>query len=146
MSIISSLLSKVLVIMKTNSVFICRNLPAVSVKVQSDIPIGAGLSSSASLSVCLVTALLLQQGLITNPHKDSSEQGWLEEDLELINKWAFQGEKIMHGRPSGIDNSMATYGLYFCVTCEAWSAHRDHVSVGVVRVVMHQFHLNLPDG
>ena len=82
-------------------------------KIQSDIPIGAGLSSSASLSVCLVTALLLQQGLITDPNKDSNDQGWLEEDLELINKWAFQGEKIMHGRPSGIDNSMATYGLYF---------------------------------
>ena len=146
MSIFSILTLNVLVIVKIIFVFICRNLPAISVKIQSDIPIGTGLSSSASLSVCLVTALLLQQGLITDPNKVSCGQGWLEKDLELINKWAFQGEKIMHGRPSGIDNSMATYGLYFCVTCEAWSAHRDHVSVGVVRVVMHQFHLNLPDG
>ena len=79
-------------------------------KIQSDIPIGAGLGSSAGLSVCLVTALLLQQGLITDPNQGPEGQGWLEKDLELINKWAFQGEKIIHGTPSGIDNSVATFG------------------------------------
>ena len=87
-----------------------RTLPALDITIQSEIPIGAGLGSSASLSVCLVTALLLQQGLISEPKQDPKGQEWAEKDLDLINKWAFEGERIMHGRPSGIDNSVATFG------------------------------------
>lgn len=35
---------------------------------------------------------------------------WTMEDLELINKWAFQGERMIHGNPSGVDNTISTWG------------------------------------
>lgn len=35
---------------------------------------------------------------------------WTAEDLDLINKWAFQGERVVHGNPSGVDNAVSTWG------------------------------------
>ncbi|XP_052797796.1 mevalonate kinase-like [Mya arenaria] len=91
------------------------SLPCLRVTVNTQLPIAAGLGSSASYSVALVAALLLQQGDISAA-ESSSGHALSEEHLNLVSSWAFLGEKIVHGTPSGIDNSVATFGsaIKFC--------------------------------
>lgn len=81
-----------------------------TVVVTSELPLGSGLGSSASFCVALAAALLAYTDSVS---LDLKHQGWLsfgEKDLELVNKWAFEGEKIIHGKPSGIDNTVSAYG------------------------------------
>ncbi|MCE7743098.1 MAG: mevalonate kinase [Candidatus Heimdallarchaeota archaeon] len=66
------------------------------VELSSSIPPSAGLGSSAATAVSLTASLLEFYG-----H---------DHDLETINDIAFESEKITHGSPSGIDNSISTYG------------------------------------
>nr|APU50938.1 mevalonate kinase [Phlomoides umbrosa] len=83
--------------------------PAKAV-VTSELPLGSGLGSSAALCVALSAALL---ALSDSVKLDFSHQGWQvfgDSELELVNKWAFEGEKMIHGKPSGIDNTVSTYG------------------------------------
>lgn len=71
----------------------------------TQLTINSGLGSSASFAVCLAACFLrwsrLQKNIINDFEKD---------DLENISKYALSCEKIMHGEPSGIDNSVCTYG------------------------------------
>jgi mevalonate kinase len=60
--------------------------------IHSDIPIGAGMGSSAAFAVAM----------------SALEIGKL--DLEKINKAAYKMEKTLHGNPSGVDNTVVTYG------------------------------------
>lgn len=76
---------------------------------RSTIPIGAGLGSSASVCVCMATALLLQARALSGPHRDQQSEE-ASEQLERINRWAFVGEVLIHGNPSGVDNTVATNG------------------------------------
>lgn len=81
-----------------------------TVAVTSDLPLGSGLGSSAAYCVSLSACLLASSGKVRS---DCNNHGWLtldETELELVNKWAFEGEKIIHGKPSGIDNSVSTFG------------------------------------
>ncbi|OMO93395.1 hypothetical protein COLO4_16925 [Corchorus olitorius] len=42
-----------------------------------------------------------------------SQKVWFifeDTEVELLNKWAFEGEKIIHGKPSGVDSSVSTFG------------------------------------
>jgi mevalonate kinase len=77
--------------------------------VRSTIPVSAGLGSSATISVCLATALLHQVHALSGPHRDQPKE---EAGLQVarINAWAFVGELAIHGNPSGVDNTVASYG------------------------------------
>ncbi|XP_035513598.1 mevalonate kinase [Morone saxatilis] len=93
------------------SLFGSGELPSLTVSVWSELPTGAGLGSSAAYSVCLSAALLCASGAIPTPLKEWDHTArWCQEDLELINSWAFQGEMIIHGNPSGVDNAVGTWG------------------------------------
>ncbi|OQV22136.1 putative Mevalonate kinase [Hypsibius exemplaris] len=89
-------------------------VPSLSFAIQSEIAIGAGLGSSASLAVCLASAILAFLGVIVVDAKTCRDSvGKLvpqADQLALINHWAFLVDKIIHGNASGIDNSVSTYG------------------------------------
>ncbi|KFV85474.1 Mevalonate kinase, partial [Struthio camelus australis] len=87
------------------------DVPSVDIVVWSELPAGAGLGSSAAYSVCLAAALLTACGAIACPLTEGeSTARWTEEELSLINSWAFQGERVIHGNPSGVDNAVGTWG------------------------------------
>ena len=86
-----------------------ENSPACVYALRSAIPIAAGLGSSASISVCISAALLIQCRALSGPHPDQMSHE-AEEQLERINRWAFVGELAIHGTPSGVDNTVATNG------------------------------------
>ncbi|KAJ2448832.1 Mevalonate kinase [Coemansia sp. RSA 2336] len=81
----------------------------MTVCVRSLLPVGAGLGSSASFNVALAAALLQLSGQLR-------DDGQSARDRQLINQWAFAGEQVAHGTPSGIDNSVATYGGFLAFT------------------------------
>jgi mevalonate kinase len=86
-----------------------QSFPGCLYTLRSTIPIGAGLGSSASISVCISTALLLQIRTLSGPHPDQpSDEARLQ--VERINRWAFVGEMCIHGNPSGVDNTVSTQG------------------------------------
>lgn len=68
----------------------------IKAEIYSQIPVGSGMGSSAALAVALTAALFKLRG-----------QPW---DLERINQVAYEIEKKQHGKPSGGDNTIVTYG------------------------------------
>jgi mevalonate kinase len=86
-----------------------RKTPPCVYTLRSTIPIGAGLGSSASISVCLSAAMLMQIRALSGPHQDQPPQE-CELNIERINRWAFVGEMCIHGNPSGVDNTVASGG------------------------------------
>ncbi|ORZ36962.1 ribosomal protein S5 domain 2-type protein, partial [Catenaria anguillulae PL171] len=100
-------------------------LPSLSLTLRSEIPIGSGLGSSASLSVAVVAAIMDLGGMrqrgqsgrerITSktvaPPADTETEEVPDKNVrELINAWALIAEKVIHGNPSGVDNTVVTYG------------------------------------
>lgn len=69
--------------------------PSLNIRIDSTIPVASGLGSGAAVSVALIRALSTYIG---QPLPD-----------ERVNELAFEIEKLHHGTPSGIDNTVITY-------------------------------------
>jgi mevalonate kinase len=79
--------------------------------VTSQLPMGSGLGSSASFCVALSSALIaLSEEYLLKAKEKKNGSSFEKIDLELVTKWAFEGERIIHGKPSGIDNTVITFG------------------------------------
>lgn len=78
-----------------------KPIPQVSLLVKSDIPIASGLGSGAAISTAIVRTLAAYYG-VKLPN-------------ETINEIVYEVEKIHHGTPSGIDNTVIVYeqAVYF---------------------------------
>lgn len=72
------------------------SLPVYSAKINSQIPIGSGLGSSAAVSAAYLEALLTYLNI--------------DHDEHLLNELAFEAEKVFHGTPSGGDNTTVVNG------------------------------------
>ncbi|XP_043250684.1 mevalonate kinase [Colletes gigas] len=81
------------------------NVKPFQIHLNTEMAISSGLGSSASFAVSLAACFLHWSHLQKNICKmfDIS-------DLEIISKYALNCERIVHGTPSGIDNSVCTYG------------------------------------
>ena len=116
-------LINILLISRTN--FECGL--TISAKSQN-LPLGAGLGSSAAFSVAMSAALYkVALSLDSNMQRcndENDEEQCLKrlktendslsqpskDHLDVINTLAFYSETLIHGTPSGIDNTVSTYG------------------------------------
>ncbi len=75
--------------------FDLTELPKDTMEISSGIPIASGLGSGAALSAAVIRAFWKRFDR--------------EPDTETVNRLAYEIEKVYHGTPSGIDNTVITY-------------------------------------
>jgi mevalonate kinase len=77
--------------------------PALTIIIKSEIPIASGLGSGAAMAAAIIRAT----------YNHLSRQG--PASIELVSSLTYQVERILHGTPSGIDNSVvsAEKPIYF---------------------------------
>jgi mevalonate kinase len=85
-----------------------RMRPAVRVSVRSDLPVGSGLGSSASVAVAVGAAFL---GSVAGGGGFSAAD-------ERIAKVALEAEKRQHGQPSGVDHTTVIRGGFLSLIRE----------------------------
>ena len=75
--------------------------PSLEIRITSTIPVASGLGSGAAVTVAILRAL---SSMIHSPLSNGE-----------INSLAYEIEKLHHGTPSGIDNTVVTYArpVYF---------------------------------
>lgn len=71
---------------------------SLQIEVFPNVPRAMGLGGSAALAVAIIRALDAHYALGLTPDE--------------VNALAFEGEKLAHGHPSGIDNAVTTYGRF----------------------------------
>ncbi|MBE0668991.1 MAG: mevalonate kinase [Anaerolineales bacterium] len=85
------------VILKLFQFFDISQTPDLKIDISSTIPVAAGLGSGAAVSVALVRALAPHVAYpLTN---------------RQVNELVYEIEKLHHGTPSGIDNTVITYNM-----------------------------------
>ena len=86
-----------------NFLFLSRvsRFPDLEIKIMSTIPVASGLGSGAAVTVALTRALAAHLN-----HAMADEE---------VNAFTYEIEKLHHGTPSGIDNTVVTYArpVYF---------------------------------
>jgi mevalonate kinase len=85
--------------------------PAMTIRITSTIPIAAGLGSGAAVSVAIIRAL---SEFLGRPLR-----------ADRISVLAYEVEKLHHGTPSGIDNTVITYRMpvYFKRSADEAAGH-----------------------
>jgi mevalonate kinase len=69
--------------------------PDLEIRISSTIPVASGLGSGAAVTVALIRALT------SALHRRVTD--------EQVSAWAYEIEKLHHGTPSGIDNTVVTF-------------------------------------
>lgn len=101
-----------------NRILKTENISKISegfdLKIDSDMSIGAGVGSSASYGVCLAAGFFMYSQTLNGKLNNQQLKDFNFENnatiLERISSWAFDSEVLMHEKPSGIDNTICTYG------------------------------------
>lgn len=85
-----------------NFLFVSRvsPFPNLNISITSTIPVASGLGSGAAVTVALLRAL---SSYLNYPMTE-----------EEVNAFAYDIEKLHHGTPSGIDNTVVTYAKPVC--------------------------------
>ena len=75
--------------------FSLKRLPSCTIRISSTIPVASGLGSGAAVSIAILRALSTFLG---QPLSD-----------RVVNDLAYEVEKLHHGTPSGVDNTVIAY-------------------------------------
>ncbi len=75
--------------------YLGKSLPDVKIVLRSDIPVASGLGSGAAVITALIRGLLIVLGASLSD--------------DIVNSFVYETEKLFHGTPSGIDNTVIVY-------------------------------------
>jgi len=94
-----------------------RHLPGLSLRVESELPIGSGFGSSAATAVAVIAGALALRGVPLDPRQ--------------IEQLALEVERRQHGLPSGVDSAAVLFGgLLWARKLAAGGLETERLAVG----------------